>query len=188
MSALLAIARAMATSPLRPRRTVVFAAWTGEEMGHFGSRHYMRHPLWPLDKTAAYLNLDMIAHPWTEAEIRTLVNGSGLRDGEAWMRGIRACDFVEAGVADWAAGALAPVLASASTATGLTLHIDRTSGRHGGSDYRSFALRGVPFVRFFGSYFPDYHKPGDRPERLDAGQIERMARLACATVWLLANR
>ena len=64
VSALLEVARAFADLESRPRRTLVFAFWTGEEDGKFGSGHYARHPLWPLARTVAYVNLDMIGHPW----------------------------------------------------------------------------------------------------------------------------
>lgn len=188
VAALLTIARVMAASPYRPKRTIIFAAWTGEEAAHFGSRHYVRHPLWPLRRTTAYLNLDMIGHPWTMKEISRLVNDSGLPDGKAFLADVRPETFIEPGVAELAAPDLGPILARAGGVTGLTLHLDRTSGRHGGSDYRSFALRGIPFIRFFGNFFADYHKPGDTPDRLDPAQMARVARLACATAFMLADR
>jgi hypothetical protein len=46
----------------------------------------------------------------------------------------------------------------------------------------------VPFVRFFGNFFDGYHEPIDTPDRLDAGQVLKMARLALASAWLLADR
>ena len=46
----------------------------------------------------------------------------------------------------------------------------------------------MPFLRFFGDYFPDYHKPGDTLAQLDPEQVRRMARLVLATAWLLADR
>jgi hypothetical protein len=70
----------------------------------------------------------------------------------------------------------------------MVLHFDRTDGVEGGSDYRSFARRDVPFIRFFGNYFPGYHEPEDTPDRIDPAQAQRMTRLALATVWLLADR
>ncbi len=54
---LLAVARAFAKAP-RPSRTVVFAAWTAEEKGLLGSDFYATHPLQPLEKTVAVINLD----------------------------------------------------------------------------------------------------------------------------------
>jgi hypothetical protein len=185
-SALLEIAKALAASPVRPRRSLVFAFWTAEEAGQFGSQHYVRHPLWPLRRTVAYLNLDMIAHPWTVDEIRRLVtaeNSSGA--GELLARATPA-NFAEPGLAKWAPE-LGAALATAGAVTGMVLHLDRGDGMDGGSDYRSFARRGLPWIRFFGNFFPGYHEPEDTPDRLDPAQVQRMARLALATAWSLAE-
>jgi hypothetical protein len=187
VSALLEIVRALATMPSRPRRTVVFAFWTGEEEGKLGSGHYVRHPAWPLERTTAYLNLDMIGHPWREDEIRKLVADTKLPEGAAFLAKVEATSFAEAGLPPDAAE-LAAALRWAGPVTGMALHLDRTDGTHGGSDYRDFARAGVPFVRFFGNFFPGYHQPGDRPEALDATQVQRVARLALATAWRLADR
>ncbi len=46
----------------------------------------------------------------------------------------------------------------------------------------------MPFIRFFGNFFPAYHEAGDTAEALDAEQVQRVARLALATAWLLADR
>jgi len=187
VAALLEIARAFATSPARPRRTVIFAFWTGEEDGKFGSGHYVRHPLWPLAQTSAYLNLDMIGHPWTAEELRKLVMEADPGKGAAFLARVTPADFAEPGFADWVPE-LAPILAQAGRSTGLALHLDPTDGRSGGSDYRDFARVRVPFIRFFGNYFPGYHEPGDTAESLDTLQVQKMARLAFATAWLLAER
>jgi hypothetical protein len=187
VAALLEIARAFAGSGHKPRRTIIVAFWTGEEEGHLGSVHYVRHPAWPLERTAAYLNLDMIAHPWTAAELKTLVSDTRLEKGDGFLASVKPDDFVELGVADWAPD-LAPVLAQAARATGLALHFDWTDGKNGGSDYRDFARKGRPFVRFFGNYFDGYHEPLDVAEKLDAGQVLKMARLALASAWLFAGR
>jgi hypothetical protein len=187
VSALLEIARALATTPVRPRRTILIAFWTGEEEGKFGSGHYTRQPRWPLAITKAYLNLDMIGHPWTPAELQTLVAEAGLKDAKAFLEGLDPAHFAEPGLASTHRD-LGPILAQAGRGTGMSLHLDWTDGRNGGSDYRDFARLGLPFVRFFGDYFPDYHKPGDTLDRLDPGQVQRMARLVLATAWLLADR
>ena len=187
VAALLEIARAFAASGRAPRRTIIFAFWTGEEEGHLGSAHYVRNPLWPLERTAVYLNLDMIAHPWTADELETLVSDAKLEKGDEFVARVAPADFVELGVAD-SARDLAPVLVKAARATGLTLHLDWTDGRSGGSDYRAFARKGRPFVRFFGNYFDGYHESDDTLEKLDPAQALKMTRLALASAWLLADR
>jgi Zn-dependent M28 family amino/carboxypeptidase len=186
VAALLEIARTFAASPSRPKRTLVFAFWTGEEEGKFGSGYWVRHPLWPLKHTLAYLNLDMIGHPWSMDEIRKLVADTGLPNGEQFLARVKPADFAEPGVAEWSPD-LAQVLRRAGPASGLALHLDRTDGRSGGSDYRDFARAGLPWVRFYGNFFPAYHEPGDTADQLDPAQVQRMARFCLATAWLLAN-
>ena len=187
VSSVIEIAKALAALPVKPKRTVVIAFWTGEEEGELGSGFYVRHPLWPLARTAAYLNLDMIGHPWSMDEIRRLVADSGLPAGDGFLATVTPADFVEPGLPP-GADELEAALRHAGHATGLALHFDRTDGTHGGSDYRSFARSGVPFIRFFGNFFPAYHEPGDTFESLDVTQVHRVARLAFATAWLLADR
>jgi hypothetical protein len=187
VSALLEIARGFATLPARPKRTLVFAFWTGEEEGKFGSGHWVREPLWPLARTAAYLNLDMIGHPWRSDELRKLVAEKALPDAEAFLAAVDPRAFNDPGLPPDAPH-VEEALRWAGPATGMTLYLDRTDGTRGDSDYRDFARAGVPFVRFFGNFFPGYHAPGDTPANLDPAQVERMARFAFATAWRLADR
>jgi hypothetical protein len=186
VAALLEIAKAFAASPVAPKRTVAFAFWAGEEEGKLGSGFYVRHPSWPLESTT-YLNLDMIGHPWLPEEIAKLVADTGLERGDELLASLDPADFIELGLPD-GAPALDAALRRAAVGTGITLHFDRTDGTGGGSDYRDFARAGVPFIRFFGNFFPAYHEPGDTAEALDAKQVQRVARLALATAWLLADR
>ncbi len=187
VATLLELARAFASSPVRPKRTLVFVLWTGEEEDKIGSGHWVRSPLWPLAETAVYLNFDMVAHPWRPEEIRDLVTGAKLPDADAFLAAARPDTFLEPGVASFAPE-LGPLLARAGSAAGLALHLDWTEGVSGGSDYRDFARARVPFVRFFGSFHPDYHRPGDTPASVDPDQIRRVARLGLATAWLAADR
>ncbi len=187
VAALLEIARAFAALPARPKRTLVFAFWTGEEEGKFGSGYWVREPLWPLARTAAYLNLDMIGHPWRPDELRKLVAEKAVPDAEAFLAAVDPRAFNDPGLPPDAPH-VEEALRWAGPATGMTLYLDRTDGTSGDSDYRDFARAGVPFVRFFGNFFPGYHAPGDTPANLDATQVERMARFALATAWRLADR
>lgn len=187
VAALIEIAKALAGLEIRPKRTVVFAFWTGEEEGKFGSGFYVRHPLRPLDRTVAYFNLDMLGHPWLQEEIRKLVAEAALPAGEAFLAGVEPEAFIEPGLPP-GADDLEEALRRGARALGLALHFDRTDGVNGGSDYRDFARAGVPFIRFFGNFFPGYHEPGDTPDALDPIQVERMARFVFATAWLIADR
>ena len=59
LAAMLDVARRFAAGP-RPDRTLVFAAWTGEERGLLGSEYYARHPLFPMETMAANLTFDTL--------------------------------------------------------------------------------------------------------------------------------
>ncbi len=58
VAGLIEIARAFTRLPKPPRRSVLFLSVTGEEKGLLGSEYYARHPLYPLNKTAADINMD----------------------------------------------------------------------------------------------------------------------------------
>jgi len=60
IATVLEIARLWHDQGVRPGRSVIFAAWDGEEQGLLGSRHYVEHPVWSITKTVAALNLDMV--------------------------------------------------------------------------------------------------------------------------------
>ncbi len=187
VSALIEIVRGLSSASRKPRRSVAVTFFTGEEEGHIGSEFYVRNAAWPLAKTTVYVNLDMIGHPWARREIEKLVRDFPFEDSAGFLSRVQTEAFAEPGLASWARD-LAPVLTRAGQAAGISLHFDWTSGEHGGSDYRAFARLRIPFVRFFGSFFPGYHEPIDSADRLDATQVQRVTRLAAATVWLLAER
>ena len=63
------IAKAIAANPVKPKRSIVFGLWTGEEEGLLGSRYYVQNPIFPMDKTVGYLNYDMISRPYDETTI-----------------------------------------------------------------------------------------------------------------------
>ena len=54
------IANALATLKHRPKRTLVFMTFFGEEKGEMGSRYYSKHPVLPLEKTVADVNLEQL--------------------------------------------------------------------------------------------------------------------------------
>jgi Zn-dependent M28 family amino/carboxypeptidase len=60
--AVLEIARALMAGPA-PKRTVVFVAFTGEELGLLGTRYYIAHPTVPMDRTVAQFQIEMIGRP-----------------------------------------------------------------------------------------------------------------------------
>ncbi len=59
---ILAAARALATSAVKPARTVIFVFFGGEECGLYGSKQYVDSSVWPKDKVVCMINLDMVGN------------------------------------------------------------------------------------------------------------------------------
>jgi len=144
------LAAAFASLPSPPARTLVFAAFTAEERGLLGSSYYVAHPLVPLDRTAAVVNLDMIA--------RNPRDTVGL-----------------VGPYYSSLGAMVDHAAQADPSLRLT-PVEHT-GVYQGSDHFPFAQRGVPALFFFSGEHEDLHTTADNPERADADQAARIVRL-----------
>jgi Zn-dependent M28 family amino/carboxypeptidase len=82
LAAMIEIARLFAARP-RPERTLVFAAWTGEERGLLGSEYYAQHPIYPHATMAANLTLDTLQ--WAGATNDTVLIGKGQSDLERYL-------------------------------------------------------------------------------------------------------
>lgn len=119
VAALLELAHAFAEGP-RPKRSVVFAAWSGEEAGLLGSTYYAANPVWPLEKTVANINVDSLL-PGTEIDPNVVVIGKGKNQ-------------------------LDDMLARHAAQAGRTLIADPApqAGAFYRSDHFPLALRGVP--------------------------------------------
>jgi Zn-dependent M28 family amino/carboxypeptidase len=154
------LAEAFATLEPRPARTLIFAAVTAEERGLFGSRFYVDHPIIPLDKTVAEINLDMIAR-----NPRDTVGFVG-KDYSSMGQ------IVDDLVRDHHELNLTP-----------TEH----EGLYPNSDHYPFAQRGVPALFFFSGVHGDLHTAGDNPDRADAEQASRIVRLAFLVGLEVAN-
>jgi hypothetical protein len=130
------------------RRTVVFVAFAGEEMGLLGSTQYVRAPPLSLERTVAMLNMDMIGR---------------LREDRLYVFGVdTGKEFREA-------------LEAANRDTALQL---RFSGDgYGPSDHTPFYAKDRPILFFFTGPHEDYHRPSDTPDKINAAGLERVVRL-----------
>jgi hypothetical protein len=141
---LVALARAFAAAP-PTRRTLVLAAFTGEEAGLAGSAEYVRSPAWPLVDTVAMLNLDMIGR---------------LREDQLTVFGVASSpDF-------------RPLVEAATAGLGLAARFEEDG--FGPSDQTSFYARGVPVLAFFTGIHPQYHTPDDDASGVDAAGEARV--------------
>ena len=145
---MLALARAFAASG-GTARTLVFVAFSGEEMGLFGSRHYVKNPVWPLERTVLMLNLDMVGR---------------LRQNRLFVGGV-----------DSGTG-LRSLLAEA--ARGLPLSLELRGDPWAPSDHTTFYRAGRPVLFLFTGIHPDYHQPSDTWDKINASGLATILALA----------
>jgi acetylornithine deacetylase/succinyl-diaminopimelate desuccinylase-like protein len=157
-SVLLAVAQAFAEVGVRTRRTLIFAAFSGEEAGLLGSRHYTQRPYVPIERHVFMLNLDMVGrNPHKPIQIQ----GVGSAEG----------------------GAVRGIVERAVERAGLKAQIsDEVTLLGGDSDHSSFRDRGVPYAFFWSGFHADYHRPSDHAEKL---AYDNMAKVGCAAAHIL---
>jgi hypothetical protein len=187
----LAIARALALNPEKPKRSIVFCLWTGEEEGLFGSRYYAAHPAFALNDTVAYLNLDMIAQPWSEAGLRRMTRMMNVADPEALLKKIKPENFLPLAYA-FGALELRNVMSEANRCVGFDI-LYRESAKTldrmmGGSDHATFAMANTPWVFFMSGMSDVYHTPGDSLEKFNGETMAKIGRLVYLAAFLLADK
>jgi len=162
------IANALAAQPVRPKRSIVFMTFFGEELGLVGSRYYGAHPVFPLAKTVADLNLEQVG--------RTDVDGGS----SVGLVNVTGYDF----------STLTDVVRKAGEATGLqVVKNEQLNVRYfAQSDNQALADAGVPAHTLSVGYaFPDYHKPGDEWPKLDYDNLAKVDLTVALAVFRVAN-
>ena len=130
----------------RPKRNLLFAAFTAEEAGRLGSRHYVEQPRFALEATLGVINLDSVGR-LLDQKITVLGTGTA----EEWQHIFRGVGFV----------------------TGVESR--NVPGSAEGSDQWSFIEQGVPAVQIFTQAHNDYHRPGDTVDKVDVAGLVKVA-------------
>jgi Peptidase family M28 len=180
-AALLELAEAFGHGGQRAGRSVLLSAWAGEEKGLLGSRYYISHPAFPLDRTITMFQMDMIGrneeHPGNRSqdvpEERALENANSLNVlGTAFSPDLKT------------------IIARVNDQVGLTLHFRYDFGAEDlmrRSDQWSFLQKGIPAIFFFAGLHPDYHTPRDTADKINYPKLEKAARLVYLTTSQLAT-
>lgn len=161
---------------IRPKRSIIFASYTGEEKGLFGSFHFAENPIFPIEKTWAVLNIDMMGR------VDTFYSGKRADSNYAYIL-----------VKDTLNRGLRTALFTANEKLGqLTLDTyyeqpKFMQRRLTGSDQYPFFLKGVPFIRIDCGFSKDYHKPTDTPDKINYELLSKQVKLAFLTTWNIAN-
>jgi aminopeptidase YwaD len=148
------------------KRSVLLIAFSGEELGLFGSNYFVNNPTVPLSSINAMLNMDMIGRLTNRSKTGEVpkplnVVGSGTSpDFPGWIE-------------------------EANKAVGLKLAI--SNGGHDGSDHISFAGKRIPTLFFFSGLHEDYHRSTDTAEKIDEQRAVQVLALVAGTAELIAN-
>jgi Peptidase family M28/PA domain len=159
-----------------PRRSILFLANSGEEKGLWGSAYYADHPVYPLEKTTADLNIDMIGR-----------RDPGRQQGDS-------NNYVYIVGDDKLSTELHSINVGANKSfTHLELDYKFNDPRdplriYYRSDHYNFAKKGVPVIFYFDGIHKDYHQPTDTPDKINYDLMAKRARLVFYTAWEMANR
>ena len=142
---LIELARRFGDMKNRYGRRIVFVAFSGEEMGLHGSKHYADKPVIPNEKTVFMLNMDMIGRTVEvddggKKKLRLVASGVGTSDGFAKL-----CDSVNAR---------------------LDFKLLKTEPGGARSDHASFYQKKIPVLFIHTGSHKDYHKPTDTPDKV----------------------
>jgi hypothetical protein len=171
----LELARLFREQTSRPRRTIVFIAFSGEEEGLLGSNYYVNHPIVPLANTVAMINMDMIGR----LKDKNLIVG-GVGTAQGWRSMVEARNQLESMTVTASVGTGPnttsvgfpmvvasngrPIVTSDNTKQfALTLNEDG----FGPSDHSSFYAKQIPVLFFWTGTHADYHKPSDTAEKIN---------------------
>jgi len=146
--ALIEIARQLAARKEALPRRIVFIAFTAEEKGLIGSAKYVEKPLFPLDKTIAMFNMDMVGR---------------LREDKLTVFGVGTSPTFKDDVTRLGEDA--------------EFKLSLKPEGFGPSDQSSFYAKKIPVLHFFTNTHSDYHRPGDDWQKINFKGIQRIADL-----------
>ncbi len=175
-STVLELAEAFVKNPVKPRRSLLFMTVSGEEKGLLGSRYYVTHPIFPLEKTISNLNTDMIGRTDKKHDDLKEVNYTYVIGSDKISTELDS--LLKVANAE-----------SENLAFDYTFNDERDPNQfYRRSDHFNFAKNGIPVVFFFTGVHVDYHRPTDTIDKIMFEKMERIARVIYYTGWKVANR
>ncbi len=162
----LTLAKAFAESGVKPKKSIMFALWTGEEKGLLGSEYFVSNPPPSIKKILLNLNYDMISR--NDSEDSLGVNCS--------------MNYTKA----------YPIFKELSEKynkeldLGLNIEFEASDRPGGGSDHAPFAEKDIPIFYFMAGFHDDYHKPSDTADKADYKKMMNIIKLGFRDIWDLA--
>jgi hypothetical protein len=167
---LMELARRFGAMKDRQGRRLVFIAFTAEERGLYGSIHYCKEPFFPLEKTVAMINMDMIGRT---KPVPADWLGIGEKKDRLVIYGTGTADTFKDLVADVGGRA--------------DFKISTMASGSGPSDHDSFYRKKIPVLFLYTGTHGEYHRPTDVPEKINVPGMKKVADLVQAFVENLAT-
>ena len=161
-AALIELARQFAKEK-KNKRTIIFIAFGSEEEGLLGSKFYVNNPVFPLEKTVAMINMDMVGRL---NENKLTVGGIGTASEWKDLVGIKntgGASFKQPGENMPSASVPAPIF-----------NLQLNEDGFGPSDHSSFYGKQIPVLFFFTGTHADYHKPSDTADKINYVGLEKV--------------
>ena len=197
VAGVLELARLFTEQRPRPKRTIVFITFSGEEEGLLGSSYYVNSPLAPLANTVAMINMDMIGR----MKDRKLIIG-GVGTAKEWRDIVGSGNFLQgvsvtathgrsnAQQGDGTRGGSAgfPMVVSANgrsivtTDSAKSFDLTLQEDGYGPSDHSSFYSKQIPVLFFWTGNHEDYHKPSDTADKINYDDEARVLSLVARIV------
>jgi len=166
--AVMTIAKAFAASGVKPRRSIIFCTWTGEEKGLYGSEYFTVFPsVGKISDYKFYLNFDMIAR---DAMNDTAKNMAGITYTKAYPR---LEEITKSNVEQYKLN--------------LKLNIRSQEAPTGGSDYTAFTENKIPVIAWMAAMHSDYHQPSDEVSLVNWNKMLDIIKLGYLQLWEAAN-
>jgi hypothetical protein len=152
----------------KPRRTIIFLAFSGEEEGLIGSNFYVNHPIVPLANTVAMINMDMIGRM---KEKKLIVGGVGT--ALEWRKLIDAQNILQSMAVTKGDHPEFPLVVATTSQVGISsdpakrFQITLNEDGYGPSDHSSFYAKQIPVLFFWTGNHEDYHKPSDTADKIN---------------------
>ncbi|MHC5066624.1 MAG: M28 family metallopeptidase, partial [Planctomycetota bacterium] len=169
---LMAISQAFAKNENRPKRSIIFMAFCGEEMGLRGSRFLAENSPVPLENIVAELQIDMIGRNEESGEEKAEDNVNSVH--------LVGTEKLSSDLHDLC-------LKLNEERAGLDFEYDEEDVFYR-SDHFSFAREGIPIAFLFTGFHPDYHKPTDTVEKINFDKLARIATYVYDLAYELADQ
>jgi Peptidase family M28 len=176
-TAVMLIANAFAKNPKKPRRSILFMTFCGEEMGLLGSGYLSEHPPVPLAKMVSELQMDMVARDSYGVQN----NDPNRVDVEDENR-----DTIRLVGSKRISTDLDRVIQQVNESIGFRFKYD-AEDVYTRSDHYNFAKHGIPIAFLFDGFTPDYHQPTDTVDKIDFLKLTNAAKLYYLTANVIAN-